>query len=330
MKTTAKTQSGFTLIEVTVAIAVMGMIAVLLASMLGTASSSWVKGEEVVETYQAGATALELMAREISGATIDTCAQFTVMPSDILGDHGCSNAKTNSQSAMFVAPIGRGGEIRRVGYYLERDEEHQFYRLKRLYIGPENEDYYGGEFSSYVDDPNPYASPFQPNDFLSTLDNSAFNDRDPNNKKSVVAPIADGVVAFWIQCFDTIGNPIPWASEDGNHPKTDMIFNSAALFQMATTAPFDDGTSFRYFSTSENAVKGDKLPAAVEFTMVTIDQDTIERMGELEPLPKQTNIMHLNALDVKASLSLYQTQLQAAGYDNARTFNSRVKLANAN
>ena len=321
---------GFSLIEVTVSISILGMIAVLLASMLGTAGNNWIKGEEVVQAYQAGSTALELMNREVSGATIDTCQQFTVLPGDLLSKCGCEKIEPNSQATMFVAPIGREGEIRRVGYYLERDDARQFYRLKRLYIGPEDEDYFGGEFNSYVDDPNPYATPTQPADFLGSLDANAFNDSDPENRKSVVAPIADGVIGFWIQCFDTLGNPVPWASKDSKHPNTPLIFNSAALFQMATTEPFDDGTTFRYFGNTDSAIKGDKLPAAIEFTIVTLDPESISRANDMDGIPRMTSIVDGGSLDVDASLRKFQADLKAAGINNARTFTSRVKLANAN
>jgi prepilin-type N-terminal cleavage/methylation domain-containing protein len=323
-------QRGFSLLEVTISIAVLGMIGILLASMLGAAGNNWLRGEEIVQTYQAGSTALELMAREVSGATIDTCQQFTVMPGSLLGKCGCEKIEPDSQATMFVAPIGRDGEIRRVGYYLERNDERQFYRLKRIYIGPEDEDYFGGDFNSYVDDPNPYATPTQPANFLSSLDSNAFNDSDPDNRKSVVAPIADGVLAFWIQCFDTLGNPVPWASEDPLHPKTPLIYNSAALFQMATTKPFEDGTSFRYFPNVDNATKGDKLPAAIEFTMVTLDMESISRANENLGIPRMTNIMTAETLDVEASLRRFQEELQTSQINNARTFTSRVKLANAN
>ncbi|MEM7013969.1 MAG: type II secretion system protein, partial [Verrucomicrobiota bacterium] len=135
-------EQGFTLIEVALAIGIMGMIAILLASMLGTAGNSWIRGEEVVETYQAGSTAMELMTREVAGATIDTCAQFTVMKNAYLQECGAACNAPDSQAVMFVAPIGREGEVRRLGYYLHRDDDRKFYRLKRLYVGPENEDYY--------------------------------------------------------------------------------------------------------------------------------------------------------------------------------------------
>lgn len=322
---------GFSLLETTIAITILGVISVLLASMLGTASNNWIKGEEIVDSYQNGRTALELMTREISAATIDTCQQFTIMTGETLASCGCEHIDPKSQAALFVAPLGKDGNIRAVGYYLQRDQDRQFYRLKRLYVGPENEDYYRGGFDSYSNDPNPWTSASQAGVLLGGLDAAAFDDSDPDNPKSIVAPVAEGVLAMWMQCFDVVGNPIPWLSLDPNHPKSELIFNSAALFQMATTQPFDDGTSFRYFPASDNAVKGNRLPAAVEITLVTVDLPTLDRTSGFGELPTMTNVITSdNTLDVEASLRQLLDELDRFGIDNARTFTSRVKLANAN
>ena len=317
---------GFTLLEVLVSIGLLGIISLLLVGMLTTASHQWIEGEELVDAYQNGQTALELITREMSGATIDTCQQFVVMEAETLKAKGAELVAPNSLSAMWMAPLGKEGAIRVVGYYVERDEERKFYRLKRLYVGPENEDYYPpSPYSQGIGNPDVWASNTGTGQLLDLLNGGAFDDSDPNNSKSVTGPVAEGVVGLWFQCLDLMGNPVPWVSEDENHPESALVYNSAAYFQMATTEPFDNGKSFVYFPKHDFAMKGNRLPAAVEITMVTVDLDTIDRVGEI---PQMTNILsEEGVLDVDASLRRLQEQLDVAGVDNARTFTSRVKLA---
>ena len=40
-----------------------------------------------------------------------------------------------------------------------------------------------------------------------------------------ISTAADGVLAFWVQCYDILGNPVPWLSNVENHPKSEMIYN---------------------------------------------------------------------------------------------------------
>ena len=141
-----------------------------------------------------------------------------------------------------------------------------------------------------------------------------------------MSTVADGVIAMWIQCYDLLGNPIPWVSEDENHPSSDVIFNSASMFVMATSKPFDNGKSFVYLSDTPTSVKGNRLPAAVGITIVTLDSVTLERHAE--DIPEMENVLtDAGALDVDKSLEEYQKELKLLGINNARTFTTRVKLA---
>ena len=313
--------------EILAATVILAGILVILASMLDITGDSWRDSEERVETSQNGRTALELVTRELEPATINTCEQFVVMPGRSLNACGAEGVVETSQAAFWMAPLGKDGDLRAVGYYLQRDDKHVFYRLKRYYVGPENEDYFPRGFDpENVDDTSILSEETTAARFLTRLDAQAFNDSDPENKKRVVSTVADGVIAMWIQCYDLLGNPIPWVSEDKNHPKSDVIFNSAALFVMATSQPFDDGKSFVYLSGNIKSVKGNRLPAAVGITVVTLDTASLERFSE--DIPVMGNVLTEDGtLDVDASLEKYKLELGNRGINKARTFTTRVKLA---
>ena len=318
---------GFSLLEMLIAMSVLTVILFVLASMVDSAGKAWTDSEERVETSQSARTALELVTREMTPATINTCEQFVVVPGKSLGGCGASSIVETSQAAFWMAPLGKDGDLRAVGYYLQRDDDRGFYRLKRYYVGPENEDYFPRGFDpENVDDTSILSEETSAARFLNRLDADAFNDSDPENKKRVVSTVAEGVLALWIQCYDLLGNPIPWVSEDENHPESDVIFNSAAMFVMATSEPFDNGKSFVYLSDKPSSVKGNRLPAAVGITVVTLDTASLERHGNDIPVMESV-LTDDGALDVDSSLEKYQQALLKKGINKARTFTTRVKLA---
>jgi hypothetical protein len=310
-------------------IAMVGLAALLaiLASFTGVASQAWMRSEGQVSTSQGARAALELMTREMAPATIDTCQQFVVLPGTSLSECGAPGAVNESQAVFWMAPLGRDGDLRVVGYFLQRVDERNFHRLKRLYVGPENEDF----FPAGVDPANPddesilsYAD--QAGRVFGSLNQAAFDDLDPENKKSVVSTVAEGVVALWIQCYDLLGNPIPWASKDPKHPKSELVFNSASLFMMATSEPFEDGKTFHYLPDREGAVKGNRLPAAVEITVVTIDPETLKRTPNA--VPAMTNVFTDDGtLNVEESVRAFRGQLLESGFKETQTHSTRVKLA---
>jgi prepilin-type N-terminal cleavage/methylation domain-containing protein len=323
----ARRRAGFTLLELLIAMAVFSIILLVLMSMTDTASNAWTRSEERVESAQSARATLELLSREMTPATIDTCQQFVVMPAETLSQCGAQGAVEHSQVAFWMAPLGKDGDLRAVGYYLQRVDERRFYRLKRIYIGPENEDYYPAGFDSENPvDPSILADAEDAGRLLGTLNDDAFNDSDPSNNKSVVSTVADGVIALWIQCYDLLGNPIPWVSEDKDHPESTLMFNSAALFKMATSRPFENGKTFVYLPDHAGAVKGNRLPAAVEIAIVTLDNTTLDQRGTA--IPAMENILtESGSLDLEASLSQFQKELLQRGFNNARTHSTRIKLA---
>ncbi|MEM1294725.1 MAG: type II secretion system protein, partial [Verrucomicrobiota bacterium] len=126
---------GYTMIEVIVSLTILSGMALMLSGILGTASNNWVRGEEMVEASQSGRTSLELIAREMASPIVGPRQQFQIMNGATL--RGSVNAEipqvpSSSMAAFWLAPLGTDGQLRRVGYYLERRDERGFYRLKRL------------------------------------------------------------------------------------------------------------------------------------------------------------------------------------------------------
>ena len=357
---------AFSLVELMIAMAVLSIMLLFFATITETVSSTWSKSEARVETYQTGRGALELIAREMTPAVVDTRMQYVIMPGKILENEcGAQLVAKNSPSALWIAPLGEQGGLRCLGYYLYRDDERGFYRLKRIFIAPNNDDGYfprlfsreeGGEEIDIVDsEENVYTSPTDATWFYGRLgdterrlwDDVMFDEDGPENEHVLATTVADGVLALWFQAIDRLGNPIRWVSESIVHPQPDtdvqrLIYNSAAFFQTASTLPFDTGlyqlsTVYLAGPTGGQAfsMKGNRVPAAVDITIITVDSQVLARRPEF---PFQENIMlednpmtlldEGGTLDVDASVKAFQDALAESNITTARTFTTRVKLVN--
>ena len=323
---------AFTLIELLVSIALLSLLLLILAAVTESASRAWREGQSRTETYQSARTALEIMARELTPAVVDTRMQFVVAPGSLLTKAGAQHVAPDSPVMLWMAPLGEEGGLRCVGYYLFRDEARKFYRLKRLYIAPTD---VNGKEAKYFPrminlndprDPKLRTNAVDADWFTRRWDASAFDEEDPNNDETVVSSAADGVIAFWVQTLDVLGNPVPLLSKASQHPPSSLAYNSAAYFQVATTVPFENDRSFVYLAKTAQTMKANRVPAAVDLTVITLDHALLARGVQV---PQQTNVLDANgALDVEASLREFETRLRESRIYNARTFTTRAKLVN--
>ena len=326
--------AGFTLVELLVAMGVFSVLMVLLLGAITPVATSWRNSERKVEAHQRARGALELLARELTPAVVDTRMQFVVMPALELEEVGATLTAPASPALIWMAPLGKDGELRCVGYYLYRDDERNFYRLKRLFIRPRNphhpdeRNHYFPRLVNFGDtrDLSMRIDPVKANWFLERWDERAFAEEDLENDEAIVSTAADGVVGFWVQCYDLLGNPVPWLSEAVYHPRSRLIYNSAAYFHMATTRPFDDGSTTVYLAETPQVMKANRVPSEIEISLVTVDDTVLIR--DLE-LPEMTNEMREDGtLDMELSVRTLLRGLEAANVDRYEVFTTRVKLVN--
>lgn len=321
-------KEAFSILEMLVAVSVFSGLLLLLSSVVAVVTDAWVKSEQTIQTNQRARAALELFTREVTPAVVDTRMQFIVAPGEDLDVVSAHNIAPNSPAAFWMAPLGTGGELRCVGYYLYRNEELKHFRLKRIYIRENNED---GYFPKLVDLANARnvgmrTDPVTSKWFTANWEKEAFDDNSAGNQKVIVSTVADGVIAFWVQCLDLLGNPIPLVSESENHPRSDLLFNSAAYFHMATSTPFDNGDSFVYLAKSPFVMKAHRLPAEMEITIVTIGDVVLDRDYSI---PRMENVINENgSLNIGKSVNLFFEKLKTVGIKDAEVYTTRVKLSN--
>ena len=229
--------------------AILTLILTMLAGILDPAMRLWGEGEQRVEKFKNARSALELITREMTPAVVDTRMQFVVMSGKVLtAELGVKNVAPEAPVVLWMAPLGERSRLHCIGYFLSRDAEHDRYRLKRIFVPPTEPNAPDRAHKNYPRMLNytekrgeeNYTNPTDAEWFLGNWDDRAFDDQDPANDETIVGTVADGVVAMWVQCYDLLGNPIPWMSESDVHPKSELIYNSAGFFYAATTEPFDD------------------------------------------------------------------------------------------
>lgn len=324
---TERPNEGFSIIELLVAMSILGVIMAILFGLLSTVSSTFFTTEGKVRADERGRAVLELMTREVTPAVIDTRMQFAILPAEKLADRGALDIAPNSPAMLWLAPLGPAGELRCVGYYLTANEEERRYRIKRIYIKPDNTTYFPTliNFES-VQDITSRTSPVNADWFLKTWDEAAFDDLTGNNPDNIVSTVAGGVVAMWIRPLDALQNPIPSLDASEIHPASDLFFNSASYFYMADGQYFDDGTSFRYLKENRLSLKANRLPTALDIAIVMLDDEEIDLGGAI---PAQETILdETGTLDIDKSVSKYINTLNDAGFLKPRLFKTNVTLSN--
>lgn len=306
--------------------AILSVLLMFLVDAVSAVSSYFVTGHDRTRSGEKGRAVIELISREVTPAVIDTRMQFVILPGEELSDVGALDVAVNSPGMIWMAPLGPGGELRCVGYYLTGNKDRKQYRLKRIYVKHDNPH---GYFPNLVDFNNARSienrtSPVDAGWLTDNWDADAFDDVSDSNDRVMISTVSDGVVAFWIRALDSLGNPVPLLSSSTAHPASDLIYNSAAYFYMANGEAFDDGSSFVYLRKNRLTMKANRLPESVELAIVMVSEDSIGRGGAI---PVQENVLAgSGALDLDASIRQYTEKLKDAGFIRPEVFRTRVKL----
>jgi prepilin-type N-terminal cleavage/methylation domain-containing protein len=291
---------AFTLVELLIAMTILSLVVILLASLLSGVSRAWTSGEQQVETFQDGRAILELMSRELAQAVISPKLQLVQNPT-------LTGAKQRANSSNLFWQVGltatNSGNLCEVGYFLAEDTTQHIFQLKRFFVLPTDTTNY----QIFANAPNDKAALWV-TIFVGT---AALN-----------TTISDRVVALWVLCFDSNGDTIPWlssaATTNGDTAAAPLQFNSAAHFQPAIPG---QSSSFKYTSASSTG-QAHLAPATVELTIVTVDSKTMQRSrASISALPVLTGPQDIPNAIVTFNQSLIANKIRAA-----RTFSTRVTL----
>lgn len=281
-------RKAFTLVEILVAMAILSVLVLLLASLLGGVNRAWISGEQQVQTFQDGRAIIELISRELAQAAISPNLQM-VQNAKLTG----ISQRANADNLFWQANLNStaAGSLTEIGYFLDSD-----FRLMRFVVPPT-------DASNY----QIFSAP--PSDESAAWTDSA-------STQSLTTVVSANVIAFWIRCFDGNGDPIPWLS-DASPPAAPLRFNSAARFQPAILG---QPSSFKY--TSASTTQANLLPGSIELTLVTIDSKTLTRSRAAVPaMPTVTS-----PTEIPDAIASFNQRLITNKISNAHTFSTRVSM----
>lgn len=189
---------GFTLVEMLVAMAVLGVLAVLLAEIANRASAAWMRGEAQASRSQSVRAILGFLAADMRSALrpMDAADQsgfhFVENPA------GVGDAFKNRDAVFWQAAVSdsSGGDVGVVGYFVQWLEEdgRPVARLCRLFVEPV--DAQGNPNANFQFHADPVA-------WVSDAIVSAC--APATEAQNFSGLLADHVVGLWVRCFDENG-----------------------------------------------------------------------------------------------------------------------------
>jgi prepilin-type N-terminal cleavage/methylation domain-containing protein len=263
----SNSKSGFTIVEMLVATAVLCLLVVLLFQIANQTSSTWILNEGQIERRENGRAILSSITAEMQGALLSSAGrsdlQFIVNPSHLAAD------RKNNSAVFWQAPIAtdrRLGDIAEVGYFVKWDisaPASPKAQLCRLFINPVDP-------TSPVLKANPLFLIYEkPNEWAvaEVLDQVA-----PADKQSSYAGLfSENVLGLWIRCLAPDGQTITKTASGLPFP----------------TGSFDSRQGYTWAGGVQSA---NSLPAAVEIGIALIDTRAANRIKDTSLLAIQTAV----------------------------------------
>ncbi len=138
-----KRHTGFTLVEMLVAISVLLLIMILLVSITSQAGKVWSRGESQNQYRQRARAALDYIGQELRVATLPLDRdkidyQFQINPAGLAVEYSCRD------SIFWQAPIATSsvqGGLAEIGYFVQWDLATHQANLCRYFVNPDNSNY---------------------------------------------------------------------------------------------------------------------------------------------------------------------------------------------
>lgn len=235
---------SFTLVEMILAIGILSILVIMLASMLGALTSAWQDGEAHNERRTVAQAALDKISRELSIAAFPV-QRTTNGLQMVINPPTVSSAYEYPHAAFWQAPVatdgGTNGNLAVVGYFIQWTNLTPC--LSRVLINPSSSDY------AVYTSPNQWIS-----DALIQAHASLGN--------NYAGLMAENVLGIWVQPLDPNGNPIQQTLPNGP-PET---FDSR--YPYAYTNHFLAGWNWETNTSTVSA------PASVQVAVAVMDSRT--------------------------------------------------------
>lgn len=239
---------AFTLIEVLTAIAILGLLVVVLGQMASLVSSSWVTAQGQLERRQTARSIADFIAADLAAVLLplDPASTTSFFLNPDIGED-----LKNPSAVFWLAPVATDqtfGDIAEVGYFVRWDTTNSTNPragLCRFLVNP---------------DPNDanYAVLQNPKNWISRAQIDEVAPADKNHDYKGL--FAEDVVGLWIRCLGM--NP------DGTPKELAGAGDS-----------LDSGQTYEYKDPTTGETKVKHLPLAVEVSLAMLDSRSASRIG---------------------------------------------------
>lgn len=274
----SKLARGFTLVELMVAMSIFTIMMLVLTGIINTVYRAWDGGKRSTEMSQNARAILSLIETDLGAATVSPLMQMGQNPTGLTSKlTGGEKDVTNADSLFWWAPImgaAREGHMAmgQCGWYLVESPsttgtgiQHNLKRFARKF--PLTEPAVTLPSGTKTAD-SIY--------WFNILDSTG-----PGSLKENSRVVSNNVIGLWFECLDRENKVIP----PRNPLSPGIRFNSAERFQMASAGvPFEDDTTFRYTDPA-TTLQANQLPSSVRVSLMLIDDLTLKRHPDLDPLP---------------------------------------------
>ncbi len=265
----ASASLGFTLLELLVAMAILGLMVAMLFAAFGQASRGWLQAENRVETFTQARAALDYMSKELSQAMASTNVPFL--------------ATTNSLA--FVAPVSTdpadGADIEEVvyrlssndaftspdpsGFFVDLNPPFKLIRRVSPYIFTTCQNYYLNGSP---------CSPLDPWDFYGSVNWPETSD------STRTAIVAENILSLEFTLFSTNGVPYPYWNSTENRGSPPGAVNSYPPWQNE----LPPGIGYNNMDVNGGPGSGcalhmtNRAPAAVQIVIGAVDSRAAARL----------------------------------------------------
>ncbi|MEZ0275496.1 MAG: type II secretion system protein J [Roseimicrobium sp.] len=223
-------RSGFTLVELLVSTAVLGMLLVLLSQVANMVANTWTDGQGRAERRQNGRAMVDFISRELRAASLPVNTGTPVnMPNlqFVLNPPSVGNDYCNPSALFWQAPIGTNtvvGDMAVLGYFVRWDTTGPYPRgsLCRVLLNP-------GEPNHRI---------YLPDHVDTWIATDVLNTEAPADKASGYRGLfAENVIGFWAKCLDAKGNVVSNTANQGFNSRQNYTGLDGAGVSVTHTAP---------------------------------------------------------------------------------------------
>ena len=272
-------EDGFTLVEIMVAAAVLGLLLVSLVQVASAVADTWSTGHARAERRQHGRAIVDFIARELRSAALPVHRAVLSDKADlqfVLNPTSLSTDLKNPHALFWQAPVATDtsqGALAQVGYFVHWDGTKPM--LCRMFINPGSSDY-------LIYDANKIGS---------WMNEGITNAATPAVQNGWVGLFAEDVMGFWVRCLDRNGQPIVQNGGAG-------LYDSRAPY----SSTVDDVTT---------AFEAPVLPFYAEISIVTVDSRTTARFDASTKAAIMDMVKSPGTLNAAAFIEALKTQAAA-------------------